>query len=197
MVNIDMIIENDKNYQGMVLVSQPNTNNVFFKDTCVVIARHSEIGAWGVAINKPISATDYDLRDVFTYLKIQNPMGINSMLYAGGPVERNKICLIHTSDWSAESTLKVTEDISITPDSSILSALACGQGPAKFKVCCGLCVWRAGQLEGEMKGAYPWTPAHRWLSAPASIQGTFDVNDNHIWLNSLKAAVDIEVKEWF
>lgn len=187
----------DNNYRGQILVSQPKCDSLFFKDSCILIARHSPQGAWGVAINKPITSVECDLKDILQHIGIENPMNINSNLYAGGPVERSRVCLIHSSDWSSNSTLEITKEVSITTDLSVLTALVQGQGPSKFKACCGLSVWGPGQLEGEMSGKEPWTPKHRWLLAPATENNVFDIADNDIWMSTLTEAVNLEVKEWF
>ena len=184
-------------YQGKILVSQPKCDAHFFKESCVLIAKHSQQGAWGVTLNKPIKNMDCDLKDVLEHIGMENPMNINAPLYAGGPVEKSRVCLLHSNDWSSSSTIEITKDVSITTDISVLAALVQGQGPSKFKIFCGLSTWVNGQLEGEMKGAEPWSPQHRWLTDPVSEHNVFDIDDNSLWPSLLSEAVTLEVKEWF
>jgi putative transcriptional regulator len=128
---------------------------------------------------------------------MENPMNINAPLYAGGPVEKTRVCLVHSNDWSSASTIEITKDVSITTDISVLAALVQGQGPSKFKIFCGISTWVTGQLEGEMKGVEPWLPQHRWLTAPADEHNVFDIDDQELWPALLAQAVTLEVKEWF
>lgn len=185
------------NYQGRILVAQPKCDSFFFKESCVLIARHTAKGAWGVALNKPVTAIDCDLKDILNHIGIENTLNINAPIYAGGPVHTNQVCLIHSNDWASNSTLEITDDVSITTDISVLTALVAGQGPSKFRVVCGLCGWGPGQLEGEMKGQAPWTKKHRWLTVPADDQRVFDSDDRELWSKLLADAVSLEVKEWF
>ena len=184
-------------YQGNILVSQPKNEDKFFKDSCVLIIRHDHRGAWGVTVNKPLSLLNCDLSDILDHVGLENTMGINAPVYAGGPVEKSRICILHSKDWSSASTLEITKDISITYDLSILAALVGGHGPSKFKVCCGVSAWGPSQLEGEMSGQEPWTPRHMWLVTPATEENIFDVDHDALWSISLTEAVNLEVKEWF
>ncbi len=185
------------NYQGRIIIAQPKCDSHFFKESCVLVARHTAKGAWGVALNKPAVSLNCDLKDVFEHIGIENTMNVNAPLYLGGPVHTNQVCLVHSNDWASNSTVEITNDISITMDISVLTALVAGQGPSKFKAFCGVSGWGPSQLEGEMKGEAPWTMKNRWLTVAATEDKVFDLDDREAWSTLLSEAVSLEVKEIF
>ena len=185
------------NYQGKFLISQPKCESKFFEESVVLIADDSVQGAWGIIINKLVPDPDSDLADVIKHVGMDNPYNINGPLYMGGPVERNRVCILHTNDWSSENTVQVTPDLYITTDISILAAIAGGQGPKDYKVFCGLSSWAPEQLKGEMQGIPPWTQKHRWLTVDAASEAVFNLDHTEQWGILIMRAVELEVKEWF
>ena len=158
---------------------------------------HSSRGAWGIMLNKQLPKHDCCLADIIEYIDMDNPFHVDSPVYLGGPVERGRVCVIHSSDWSSASTQEIVPGISITTDISILSAIAGQEGPEKYRLASGLSAWSAGQLDGEMKGVEPWTPTHRWLTVPATVENVLDLDGVDQWQFALKEAVSLEVKELF
>ena len=184
-------------YRGQLLVAQPKCVSSFFKETVVLVVRHGPQGAWGVIVNQQIPDRDCCLADILKHVGMSNDFGIDAPLYVGGPLERNRVAIVHSSDWASASTLEITEDLSVTTDLSILAALAGGQGPANFRACCGISSWAPGQLEGEMRGEEPWSQSHRWLNVPATHDKIFNVPHELQWQTNLAEAITQDVKEWF
>ena len=185
------------NYTGQLLIAQPKCKSNFFSKGVILIVRHDARGGWGVMINKRINSDKTCLADVMNHISIENLSGIDAPLYIGGPLEKGKICIIHSSDWSSSSTHVINKDISITTDISVLVALSGGYGPEKFRAVCGFSSWGPGQLEGEQSGEEPWEPYHSWLDIPATLENVFDINYEDQWLHTVSQAVNHEVNEWF
>lgn len=159
--------------------------------------KHNSSGAWGVMINQIIPDQDCCLADILNHIGMDNPFHVNAPLYVGGPIERNRVCIVHSGDWIGNSSIQLTPDLYITTDISILAAIALRQGPEYYRTLCGVSSWAPGQLEGEMSGCEPWTSEHRWLTAPASISNVFEIEPKDLWVHTLAQAVQLEVKEWF
>jgi putative transcriptional regulator len=185
------------NYKGRLLIAQPKCNSSFFQESVVLIVKHNSSGAWGVMLNKEIPDKDCCLADILNHVGMANLTNANAPLYIGGPLERSRVCILHTSDWKSSGTTVVTDDISVTTDISILAALSAGTGPSRYRAICGISSWAPGQLEGEMRGEEPWTDQHKWLDAPATANNVFDVNNEEQWHHAIGQAVYLEVKEWF
>lgn len=186
-----------ENYKGRLLISQPRNKSNFFEESVVLICNHSPRGSWGITINKLIKDDSFSLADILEHVGMENSNYINAPVYAGGPVERQRVCIVHTSDWASASTIEVTPEISVTTDISILASLVRGHGPEVFRVISGISAWAPGQLEGEMKGEEPWKQEHRWLTCPATMQNVFEFDWQSQWAHCLAEAVNLEVKEWF
>ena len=157
---------NNSNFlNGQILVSQPKNLDHHFSKSVVLMAQHSITGAWGVIVNKPARTVTMQNIMIAAGIEYQGP----ELVYLGGPVESTRVHVIHTLDWSSPSTLKITDQIGITGDISILSAISAGEGPKLYRTGVGLSVWSAGQLDGEQSGLDPWNDSHRWLTTPATI----------------------------
>jgi putative transcriptional regulator len=185
------------NYQGKLLVSQPKSLGGFFDEGVVLIVKHSAKGAWGLMVNKVITSSDACLADIFHQVGMENINHVNAPLYSGGPLERQRVCVLHSADWTSDTTQEVAPGLCITTDLSILSAIAANQGPEKYRVTCGVSVWGAGQLEGEMKGEPPWTQQHRWMTVPAKPYNVFELELQGQWQQCLAQAITLEVRELF
>jgi putative transcriptional regulator len=193
-VNNYMLLDN---YQGRLIISQPRCRSEIFSQGVVLIIRHSSNGAWGVMLNKPISSEEVSIADILEHVGMENPHGVHAPLHVGGPVERGRICVIHSDEWRSSTTQQICTGISVTTDISVLSAIVALEGPAQYRIFSGLSVWGAGQLDGEMRGKEPWTPLHQWLSIPADVDTIFQFDTDDQWQHSLALAVDQEVKELF
>lgn len=185
------------NYKGRLLIAQPKCDSDFFKEGVVLMVKHTGNGAWGVMLNKVIPDPDCNLADIIKHVGMENAMGVNAPLYIGGPIERSRVCLIHSNDWSSASTIDLGNGLAVTTDISILAAIAGGWGPSQYRACCGISSWGPGQLEGEMSGKEPWTPKHQWLDLAANKELVFDLEPFAQWSTMLEQAVEDKVKAWF
>lgn len=184
----------DKDFlNGQILIAQPVNQDNHFAKTVVLIAQHNHTGAWGVVVNKPsktVSMTD-----------IMSAVGIDYVgqetVYIGGPVEPNRVHVIHTLDWSSPSTMQITKDIGITGDVSILAAIKANEGPALYRAGVGLAVWSAGQLDGEQSGQAPWTKEHIWLTTPATVDLCLQEIGDDQWQNAIDAALKNKIADLF
>jgi putative transcriptional regulator len=68
-------------------------------------------------------------------------------------VETGRGFVLHSDDYeSPESTLPVSEDISLTATLDILRAMADGKGPQRALFALGYAGWGPGQVETEFQG---------------------------------------------
>ena len=185
------------NYQGRLLISQPKCQSEIFSQGVVLVVKHSTNGAWGLLLNRQLPHPECSLIDIVEHIGMENPNHVDAPVYLGGPVERGRICVLHTDDWTGHSSQSVAPGLSITTDISVLSAIMMFNGPAQYRVMAGLSAWGSGQLDGEMRGTEPWTPLHKWLSIPADPETIFQFDAEDQWKQALALAVNQEVKELF
>lgn len=183
----------DNFLNGQLIIAQPRSQDNNFSKTMVLIAQHSVAGAWGVIVNK--QAKTIDMSTVMSVVGIDYESDIP--IYIGGPVEPTRVHVIHTLDWISNSTLKISDDIGITGDVSILAAISQNQGPRLYRAGVGLSVWGAGQLEGEQAGLAPWNESHQWLTTPATVELCLTGTGDEQWQQAIDASINQRISDLF
>ncbi len=141
------------------LIAMPGLKDPNFSRTVTYICEHTEQGAMGIVINRPM---DIRLGMVLSQLDIVagDQSATDALVYLGGPVQPDRGFVLHSAGERFDSTLNVAPEISITTSRDILEAIADGRGPVQHLVALGYAGWGGGQLEEEMS-------ANAWLSGPA------------------------------
>ncbi|UZE96541.1 YqgE/AlgH family protein [Alkalimarinus alittae] len=138
------------------LIAMPRMKDPNFDGAVTYICDHNEHGAMGIVINRPMDMT---LGEVLAQLDFGGE-DIDSLIYAGGPVQMERGFVLHTPQGEWQSSLKISEGICLTTSRDILEALATDQGPAENLVALGYAGWGAGQLEQEIA-------ENCWLTCPS------------------------------
>ncbi len=137
----------------------------YFAKTLTLICEHSDKGAIGVVVNKPIDLT---LASLFGEINIalDDAMLRETNVLFGGPVLMDRGFVLHQplGDWS--STLKIDDELGLTTSKDILEAIAAGTGPSRVLVTLGYAGWGPGQLEDEVA-------RNGWLSVDANADVVF------------------------
>ena len=136
---------------GQLLVAMPQMMDPRFARSVVYICAHSEeAGAMGLVINKLLASLTMD--ELFAHLKLE-PARRNRArpVHFGGPVEPGRGFVLHTADYSEESTLPVSDEFAVTATLDILRAIGRGEGPQRSLLALGYAGWAPGQLENEIQ----------------------------------------------
>ena len=165
--------------EGMLLIALPGMTDERFAQTVIYMCAHSAKGAMGIVINKPIPGLSF--AEVLKQLQIDTkpPIGEFPILY-GGPVESGRGFVLHSGDYEgSDSTLPVSEDISLTATLDILRALAEGRGPKQALFALGYAGWAPGQVETEFQ-------RNGWLHCKADPTLVFGVDPDAKWRTALQ-----------
>ncbi len=153
------------------LIAMPGMVDETFAGTVVYLCEHSERGALGLVINKPI---DIKLKNLFekVELKLDRQELAEQPVYFGGPVQTERGFVLHERQGEGaspyNSTLSIPESrLEMTTSKDVLEALAEGAGPKRVLVTLGYSGWQAGQLEDEIK-------RNGWLTVSADPAVIFD-----------------------
>lgn len=167
------------NLCGKLLIAMPGMSDPRFEKSVVYICAHSDDGAMGLIINKPMP--DVTLADLLKQLSIEDAQGSTTVpVYFGGPVEIGRGFVLHSAEYqSDDNTLGVDAQFAMTATRDILTDIAAGLGPATTLLALGYAGWGAGQLEGEIQ-------QNGWLSCDATPEVVFDVPAGEKWLAALK-----------
>jgi putative transcriptional regulator len=160
------------------LIAMPTLADPNFSHTVTYICEHNADGALGIVINRPLELT---LKDVLAQLDLESPDAATNarQVFMGGPVLPERGFVLHEPHGAWDSSLKVTERISVTTSRDILAAMADGSGPTRSLVALGYAGWAAGQLEHELAD-------NAWLSAPADTRIIFDTPHERRWLEAAR-----------
>ncbi|WP_246745915.1 YqgE/AlgH family protein [Ciceribacter sp. L1K22] len=143
-----------------------------FARAVVYVCAHSPAGAMGFIINHPQSVTFPDVVSHLNLLPredlIMLPNEARSFpVQTGGPVESGRGFVLHSDDYLSESSIPVSDDISLTATLDIVRAISDGRGPNRAVMLLGYAGWGPGQLEFEIAN-------NGWLTCAATEDLIFD-----------------------
>lgn len=131
----------------------------------------------GLVLNRPLAKPTFD--ELLKQLEIEPvPPARRIRLCVGGPVDNARGFVLHTSDWTGEGSLKVTDTLSLTASLDVLKAIAEGGGPRDGILALGYAGWGPGQLDAELA-------QNAWLSMPIEEKLLFGQGDDTKWRRAL------------
>ncbi|PCI89082.1 MAG: hypothetical protein COB24_00975 [Hyphomicrobiales bacterium] len=156
-----------------LLIALPNIGDPRFHRAVIYICSHNENGCLGLRVNAP--SQDLNVGDMLLHLnlpefdieKLKNdddyatkignsalkmpPYLFDIPVLDGGPVEHNRGFILHSKEYKInQQTVEISETISMTSSTDILSDISLGRGPQQICFAIGYVGWQAGQLEREI-----------------------------------------------
>lgn len=171
--------------EGKLLIAMPGMPDPRFEKTVIFMCAHSAKGAMGLIINKPIDGLSF--RELMSKFNIEVTANQpETPILFGGPVQVGRGFVLHSSDYgSAEATLPITSEISLTATVDILQAISEGRGPAKSILALGYAGWGTGQIENEIL-------ANGWIHCDADPDLIFKTDYDMKWQTAIhKLGADI------
>jgi putative transcriptional regulator len=157
------------------LIAMPGLEGDMFAKSVVYLCEHSQRGALGLVINKPM---EINLRGLFD--KVNLPLHrldlLQEPVMQGGPVQTDRGFVLHEPVFAAQdkpadavyaSTMTIPGGLEMTTSKDVLEALASGVGPRKVLISLGYASWGEGQLESEIGENF-------WLTVAADTDIIFD-----------------------
>lgn len=159
---------------GQFLIAMPGMTDERFARSVIYVCAHNEEGAMGFIVNQ---AQNMHFPDLLVQLGILDekeairlpPRTQEILVQNGGPVDRSRGFVLHTSDYMVESSMQVCANVCLTATVDILRAISTGNGPGKAMMVLGYAGWSAGQLENEIS-------LNGWLTCPATTSLLFDTD---------------------
>ncbi len=161
------------NLTNQFLIAMPGMGDETFRGSVVYLCEHTEKGALGLVINKPI---DIKLKNLFEKvdLTLERADLADEPVYFGGPVQTERGFVLHEKLGGSDvagghysSTLQIPGGLEMTTSKDVLEALSHGAGPKKILVTLGYSGWSAGQLEDEIL-------RNGWLTVDATPEVIFE-----------------------
>ncbi|KQU75205.1 MULTISPECIES: YqgE/AlgH family protein [unclassified Rhizobacter] len=144
------------NLTNQFLIAMPGMADDTFAGAVIYLCEHTEKGALGLVINKPI---DIKLKNLFEKVELTLDRAdlADVPVYFGGPVQTERGFVLHErlggeagEGGHYNSSLQIPGGLEMTTSKDVLEALSHGAGPKKILVTLGYSGWSAGQLEEEI-----------------------------------------------
>jgi putative transcriptional regulator len=163
--------------EGKLLIAMPGMGDERFAQTVIYMCAHSAKGAMGIVINKPIQGLSF--AELMKQLQIEPEPSVEFPILYGGPVETGRGFVLHSGEYEgSDSTLPVSDDVSLTATLDILREIAKGRGPKRVLFALGYAGWAPGQVESEFQ-------SNGWLHCEADPSLIFGADSQAKWTTAL------------
>ena len=155
------------------LLSMPQLVDPNFSRTVVLLCKHSEEGAFGLVVNRPLVTTGR------VTVKLDPPVSTERELevWVGGPVEphRSWVLVGDEPDESEElSGMKIADGLYLSTSPDLLRRLLEPNPPAMTRLIVGYSGWGPGQLEAELEES-------SWLMSDIDRNLIFQTPPDRLW----------------
>jgi putative transcriptional regulator len=171
------VAQDEQHLIGQLLIATPEMADPRFEESVIYMISHDQTGAMGLVINRPVAAGP--VSDLLKALGNQGNTAKGTVtIHYGGPVEAERLFILHSNDYAAKATTFVGNGLGVTSDADILQAIGRGKGPRQKLLIFGYAGWSPGHLEGEIKtGA--------WFSIPAELSLIFNGDAESKWKQAM------------
>lgn len=187
---------------GTLLIAGPGLTDPNFQRSVVLLCDHNDEGSLGLVINRPLRTP---LRDVFPELlgesaaaesllsdadllpdvdpgaDTESDAALGGYIFAGGPVETNRVMAIRQSGTGHDSDHVLFDEASlvVAVDDLVSEMLASSSTGEGFRFFVGYAGWGKDQLAGELEeGA--------WITRPATNSIVFEIPPAKVWSEALR-----------
>lgn len=159
--------------QGAVLVSEPFSNDTYFKRSVVLLTEHNENGSIGFILNKPVEAQITEF--------IKDFPETDTKIFLGGPVSTNTIHFLHTLGDQIPNSVHVFEGIYWGGNFDVLKSLIQLDliSNHDFLFFVGYSGWSLHQLDNEIKHNY-------WTVTSLTAKDIMENNKEDMWRDALE-----------
>ena len=156
-----------------LLIAMPQLLDPHFAQTVAIICEHTDKGALGIVLNKPLPMK---LSDVLSQMKLEPTTAdiAAKPVLRGGPVHTDRGFVLHRPGGQWDHTHRVSDTIQVTTSRDVLAAMARGEGPSDAFIALGYAGWESGQLEREMM-------ENAWASMPVDPRVVFELPFEERW----------------
>jgi len=163
----------ESSFQGKLILDSGKLAGSYFDRTVILICRHDESGAFGLALNRPLKHT---LGSVMGEPLVDELA--RASLYSGGPVQPEALSFLHETESRPEFDILTNLTLGHSLE-ELKKGFSSPELPMRVRAYAGYSGWSAGQLDHEMK-------AGCWITHPASVSLVFSPEPEILWQRVLK-----------
>ena len=163
---------------GKFLVAMPVLDrDDIFSRSVVYVCSHTNRGAMGIIVNKPLEK--YTFSDLSLQLPLKSYEKLNEVnLYTGGPLEKIRGMVLHSNDYIKDGTIEIADGIAVSSTNEIIADIAFDKGPDDKLVALGYSFWQPRQLENEILN-------NDWLVTESDKELLFHTKDADKWQRAM------------
>lgn len=164
---------------GRLLVAMPGIGDPRFEHAVILMCVHAPGHAMGLRLDQP--APGINLGQVLSRLGVAgSPREPLQAVLSGGPVDRERGFVLHTTDWQApDASLPFGDGLALTATREALVALTDPETrPERSVLVLGYAGWGEGQLEDELR-------ENVWLTSEPDADLIFDGDHGTKWARAL------------
>ncbi len=158
--------------QGRILISEPFSQDSYFKRSVVLLTRYNQEGAVGFILNKPSKLKLHEVLKDFPEF--------DANVSVGGPVSPDTIHFLHTLGDNVPNTFHVYKNLYWGGDFETLKELIINGKlkPHQIRFFIGYSGWSPGQLDRELNKNF-------WIVTNTSVENIIS-NQPDIWKRTLQ-----------
>lgn len=163
------------------LLSMPQLRDPNFERTVVLLCKHSEDGAFGLVVNRPVMTSGRVTVNLDPPFEIDRAVQV----WIGGPVEPQRSWMLVGQQLQDEDSadneggMSITEGLHLSTSPRLLRRTLEPDPPARVHLVVGYSGWGPGQLEAELA-------ASAWLVGEADPEIVFDVDPCDMWETAIR-----------
>lgn len=177
---------------GHLLIANPNNPKDHLSRSVMLVVSHTPHMSVALQVNNPVE--DIDLKLVSQGLGID--YSYTDPVYYGGNTNTHKIHVVHSAEWEGPTTIKLNNEIAVSSDITVITAIADGTGPNFYRACAGYWIWKDGFLATQLDPR-SYDDPHKWEITPSTIENIFNSEGPDQWRFALEDCARYQVNEWF
>jgi putative transcriptional regulator len=165
-----------------LLLSMPQLVDPNFNRTVVLLCQHSDRGAFGLVVNRPLITSGPVVVEVRAETGAAEPLTVQSseaelQVWVGGPVEphRSWILVGHDDeDAVEEARVQIADGLYLSTSPDLLQRLLGPEPPSRTRFIVGYSGWGPGQLDAEIQES-------AWLISDIDRELIFNTPADRLW----------------
>jgi len=161
-----------------LLLSMPQLLDPNFARTVVLLCKHSDEGAFGLVLNRPLVTTGTVTVHLDPPVSTERELDI----WVGGPVEPQRSWILVGGDPrnpEVAGAAQIAEGVYLSTSPSLLRRLLMPNPPANSRLVVGYSGWAPGQLESELAES-------SWLLSDVDADLVFNTPPEQMWERAIR-----------